>query len=35
MPEASERSRLRNLLWWLALLVAFSALFIMHHHLNG
>lgn len=27
--------QIRNILWWLALLVAFSALFIMHHHLNG
>jgi hypothetical protein len=35
MPEATDRQRLWNALWWLALVVAFSALFITHHHLNN
>ncbi len=35
MPEATNRPQLRNLLWWLALFIAFTALFTMHYQLNN
>ncbi len=35
MPEATGRRRVRNILWWLALFIAFTALFAMHYQLNN